>query len=80
MQSLLGEMGEVLPYAIRANGRAPTPGWYIRVTEPGVTASALNELPEMWIARDGSLYAGIDMVHAAATIERIHGLAETQRS
>lgn len=77
LQSLLGDLGEVLPYSVRANGLAPTPGWYIRIPEPQLSTFASES--NLWVARDGSLYAGIDMVHAAATIERIHALIE-QRS
>lgn len=76
LQSLLGDLGEVLPYSVRANGLAPTPGWYIRVAPTELSAAALASETNLWVARDGSLYAGIDMVHAAATIERIHVLAQ----
>lgn len=78
MQALLGDLGEVLPYSSKANGRAPTPGWYLRITESDFAAT-LGNLPEIWVARDGSLFAGIDIVHAAATIERIHALAENKQ-
>jgi hypothetical protein len=70
LQDLLGELGTVLPYT-QANGRAPATGWYIQLTTPPEV-----ELEGMWVARNGTLYAGIDVPHAAVTIERLHVILE----
>lgn len=77
LQTLLGELGTVLPYT-RANGRLPAPGWPIKLTDPELAAVCAARA-DMWFTSDGSLYAGVDAIHAAATIERIHDLAQAKR-
>jgi len=70
LQALLGDLGTVLPYASRA-GRRPAPGWYLDLAgAPGVGDVG-------WTASDGTVYAGVDTVHAAAVICRIHARLES---
>lgn len=72
LQGLLGELGTVRPYVARANGSVPTAGWYIDLE--GDPEGLLTS--EVWRARDGAIFAGLDTTHAAACIERVRGLLE----
>ena len=81
LQALLGELGTVRPYVSRANGQAPTPGWYIELgplfAERANVVNASPPPPWVWVTPEGLLFAGLDTTHAAACIERVRGLLES---
>jgi hypothetical protein len=65
---MLGDLGTVLPYVPKANGKLPATGWYLELTPQTIdTASCV-----LWLTTGGAVYAGIDVVRAAATIERLY--------
>jgi hypothetical protein len=81
LQALLGELGTVRAYVPRANGMVPTPGWYIELAPVFAArakiADAAPPPPWMWMTQDGVVFAGLDMTHAAAAIERVRALTES---
>lgn len=79
LQRLLGDLGTVRPYTSRPNGTVPSPGWYIELSLAAATAAATSGQPpptQLWMTSDGLLFAGLDMTHAAAMIERLRAITE----